>query len=119
MQTSVLTFTARVPLVPGSPDCDVFFVRAILNLCFLLFAPQNQAEAHYKGHKHARKLKAMEAQKNRHRRSGEASNMGRDRDRDRDKERERDRSKTSSSETTLPALMDASVEEGTGLYNRK
>lgn len=111
MQTSVLTFTARVASVPGNPDCDVFFVRAILNLCFLLFAPQNQAEAHYKGHKHARKLKAMEAQKNRHRRSGEASNT--------EKERERDRSKTSSSETTLPALMDASVEEGTGLYNRK
>ncbi|XP_024920615.1 zinc finger protein 385C isoform X1 [Cynoglossus semilaevis] len=85
------------------------------NICHLRFNSTNQAEAHYKGHKHARKLKAMEAQKNRHRRSGEASNMGRDRDRDRDKERERDRSKTSSSETTLPALMDASVEDGTGL----
>lgn len=29
--------------------------------------PQNQAEAHYKGHKHARKLKAIEAAKSKQR----------------------------------------------------
>lgn len=29
--------------------------------------PQNQAEAHYKGHKHARKLKAVEATKSKQR----------------------------------------------------
>lgn len=29
--------------------------------------PQNQAEAHYKGHKHARKLKAVEAAKSKQR----------------------------------------------------
>uniref|UniRef100_A0A673BFZ5 Zinc finger protein 385C n=1 Tax=Sphaeramia orbicularis TaxID=375764 RepID=A0A673BFZ5_9TELE len=34
------------------------------NICHLRFNSTNQAEAHYKGHKHARKLKAMEAQKN-------------------------------------------------------
>lgn len=28
------------------------------------YSLQNQAEAHYKGHKHARKLKALEALKN-------------------------------------------------------
>uniref|UniRef100_A0A3Q3XKD1 Matrin-type domain-containing protein n=1 Tax=Mola mola TaxID=94237 RepID=A0A3Q3XKD1_MOLML len=43
------------------------------NICHLRFNSTNQAEAHYKGHKHARKLKAMETQKNRQRRAGEAS----------------------------------------------
>uniref|UniRef100_H3D2C7 Zinc finger protein 385C n=1 Tax=Tetraodon nigroviridis TaxID=99883 RepID=H3D2C7_TETNG len=43
------------------------------NICHLRFNSTNQAEAHYKGHKHARKLKAIEAQKNRQRRAGEAS----------------------------------------------
>nr|XP_033774010.1 transmembrane protein C17orf113 homolog isoform X5 [Geotrypetes seraphini] len=33
------------------------------NLCHLRFNSLNQAEAHYKGHKHGRKLKAMEAMK--------------------------------------------------------
>ncbi|XP_074512269.1 zinc finger protein 385C isoform X4 [Sebastes fasciatus] len=82
------------------------------NICHLRFNSTNQAEAHYKGHKHARKLKAMEAQKNRQRRAGEASSAGRERDRDRDRERDRDRSKTSTSEAALPALMDTSLVEG-------
>ena len=83
-----------------------------------LISVQNQAEAHYKGHKHARKLKAMEAQKNRQRRTGEASSAGRerDRDRDRDRERDRDKSKTCDSEAPLPALMDTSLMEGTSKY---
>lgn len=83
-----------------------------LNLFFLWFFLQNQAEAHYKGHKHARKLKAMEAQKNRQRRAGEASSTGRERERERD--RERDRSKTTTSEATLPALMETNLVDGTG-----
>ncbi|XP_039980086.1 zinc finger protein 385C isoform X2 [Xiphias gladius] len=83
------------------------------NICHLRFNSTNQAEAHYKGHKHARKLKAMEAQKNRQRRAGEASSKGRERDRQRD----RDRSKTSTSEAALPALMDTSLVEGTSLAN--
>lgn len=33
----------------------------------MLSPPQNQAEAHYKGHKHARKLKAVEAAKSKQR----------------------------------------------------
>lgn len=78
-----------------------------------LFFLQNQAEAHYKGHKHARKLKAMEAQKNRQRRAGEASSTGRDRDRDR--ERDRDRTKTPAAEAALPALIDMSLVEGTSM----
>uniref|UniRef100_A0A4W6CUD1 Zinc finger protein 385C n=1 Tax=Lates calcarifer TaxID=8187 RepID=A0A4W6CUD1_LATCA len=87
------------------------------NICHLRFNSTNQAEAHYKGHKHARKLKAMEAQKNRQRRAGEASSTGRERDRDRDRERDRDRdrNKTSTSEAALPALMDTSLVEGTSL----
>ncbi|XP_051925374.1 zinc finger protein 385C-like [Hippocampus zosterae] len=35
------------------------------NLCHLRFNSANQAEAHYKGHKHIRKLKAIENQRNR------------------------------------------------------
>ncbi|KAK5855950.1 hypothetical protein PBY51_007579 [Eleginops maclovinus] len=86
------------------------------NICHLRFNSTNQAEAHYKGHKHARKLKAMEAQKNRQRRAGEASSTGRDKDRDRDRERDRDRSKTSTSEA-LPTLMDTSLIEGSSLQS--
>ncbi|AWP19235.1 putative zinc finger protein 385C-like [Scophthalmus maximus] len=81
------------------------------NICHLRFNSTNQAEAHYKGHKHARKLKAMEAQRNRQRRSGEASSAGRERDRD------RDRGKTSTSEAALPALMDTSSAEGTAVLS--
>ncbi|XP_029364741.1 zinc finger protein 385C [Echeneis naucrates] len=85
------------------------------NICHLRFNSTNQAEAHYKGHKHARKLKAMEAQKNRQRRAGEASSAGRERDRDRERERDRDRSKSSAPEAALPVLMDTSFVEGTSL----
>ncbi|KAF7227412.1 zinc finger protein 385C isoform X2 [Nothobranchius furzeri] len=76
------------------------------NICHLRFNSTNQAEAHYKGHKHARKLKAMEAQKNRQRRATEASSTG----------RERDKSKTSN-DTSLPALMDPSSEKETSLQS--
>ncbi|KAF7668742.1 hypothetical protein LDENG_00290940 [Lucifuga dentata] len=85
------------------------------NICHLRFNSTNQAEAHYKGHKHARKLKAMEAQKNRQRRAGETSSTGRERDRDRDRERERDRGKMATSEATVPTTMDTSLVEGTSL----
>ncbi|XP_078126101.1 zinc finger protein 385C isoform X2 [Sander vitreus] len=83
------------------------------NICHLRFNSTNQAEAHYKGHKHTRKLKAMEAQKNRQRRAGEASSTGRERDRERD----RDRSKISTSDAVLPALMDTSLVEGASLQS--
>lgn len=71
------------------------------NICHLRFNSTNQAEAHYKGHKHARKLKAMESQKNRQRRGGDNSTTG--------KERDRDRSKTSSSDAALQTPMDTSI----------
>uniref|UniRef100_A0A3B4FVR2 Zinc finger protein 385C n=1 Tax=Pundamilia nyererei TaxID=303518 RepID=A0A3B4FVR2_9CICH len=75
------------------------------NICHLRFNSTNQAEAHYKGHKHARKLKAMEAQKNRQRRAGESSSTGRERDRDRDRERERSVMLTPVSEVSSMELV--------------
>ncbi|XP_037545197.1 zinc finger protein 385C [Nematolebias whitei] len=70
------------------------------NICHLRFNSTNQAEAHYKGHKHARKLKAIEAQKNRQRRAADASSTG----------RVRERSKMPT-DAALPALTDASFEK--------
>ncbi|XP_028978971.2 zinc finger protein 385C isoform X2 [Esox lucius] len=83
------------------------------NICHLRFNSTNQAEAHYKGHKHARKLKAMEAQKNRQRRLGEASSVGRDRDRDRERDRERTKAAVAVPvpTETLPALTEKSLVE--------
>ncbi|NXN18187.1 Z385C protein, partial [Indicator maculatus] len=40
------------------------------NICHLRFNSANQAEAHYKGHKHARRLKAIEAMKNKQKAAG-------------------------------------------------
>uniref|UniRef100_A0A8C6WG90 Zinc finger protein 385C n=1 Tax=Neogobius melanostomus TaxID=47308 RepID=A0A8C6WG90_9GOBI len=74
------------------------------NICHLRFNSTNQAEAHYKGHKHARKLKAMEAQKNRQKRAAEGLSTGRDRERD------RDRGKTVAAEIKLPTHVDTSLE---------
>ncbi|XP_061557584.1 zinc finger protein 385C isoform X1 [Phycodurus eques] len=80
------------------------------NICHLRFNSTNQAEAHYKGHKHARKLKAIEAQKNRQRRAGQASSGGRVRDRERDK--------TKTSEVVAPpSVVDSSSEEATRLQS--
>uniref|UniRef100_A0A4W5NWA2 Zinc finger protein 385C n=1 Tax=Hucho hucho TaxID=62062 RepID=A0A4W5NWA2_9TELE len=76
------------------------------NICHLRFNSTNQAEAHYKGHKHARKLKSMDAQRNRQR--GQGSMAGRERD--------RERGKTGVAKS-LPALMDPSLTEGTGLLS--
>ncbi|XP_017559985.1 zinc finger protein 385C-like isoform X2 [Pygocentrus nattereri] len=71
------------------------------NICHLRFNSTNQAEAHYKGHKHARKLKAIDNQKNKQR------NQGREREREKKKERAREEGKAGH----LPALMDSSVLE--------
>ncbi|KAG7459688.1 hypothetical protein MATL_G00213310 [Megalops atlanticus] len=71
------------------------------NICHLRFNSTNQAEAHYKGHKHARKLKAMETQKNKQRRLEEAGSAG----------REREREKTGAREA-MPTLMDSTLMEG-------
>ncbi|XP_040923342.1 zinc finger protein 385B-like [Toxotes jaculatrix] len=53
------------------------------NICHLRFNSTTQAEAHYKGHKHARKLKALETQRNRQKNGHSPSTAGKDRDRDR------------------------------------
>ncbi|XP_029293464.1 zinc finger protein 385C isoform X2 [Cottoperca gobio] len=83
------------------------------NICHLRFNSTNQAEAHYKGHKHTRKLKAMESQKNRQRRAGDGSSTRRERDRERDRERK----KTSTKEAALPMLMDTSSVERASLQS--
>ncbi|XP_035514302.1 zinc finger protein 385B-like isoform X1 [Morone saxatilis] len=53
------------------------------NICHLRFNSTTQAEAHYKGHKHARKLKALETQRNRQKSGHSLSTTGKDRDRER------------------------------------
>ncbi|XP_059410642.1 zinc finger protein 385D isoform X2 [Carassius carassius] len=85
------------------------------NICHLRFNSTNQAEAHYKGHKHARKLKALEAQKNKQqRRQLDNAHHNRDREKDRERARERDsnRVKTSAPDP-LPALLDDTAMEET------
>uniref|UniRef100_A0A1A7YSP3 Zinc finger protein 385C n=1 Tax=Iconisemion striatum TaxID=60296 RepID=A0A1A7YSP3_9TELE len=52
------------------------------NICHLRFNSTTQAEAHYKGHKHARKLKALENQKNRQKNGHSQSSVGKDGDRE-------------------------------------
>uniref|UniRef100_A0A672FMZ6 Zinc finger protein 385C n=1 Tax=Salarias fasciatus TaxID=181472 RepID=A0A672FMZ6_SALFA len=51
------------------------------NICHLRFNSTTQAEAHYKGHKHARKLKALETQRNRQKNGPSQSTAGKDRER--------------------------------------
>ncbi|RXN12835.1 zinc finger protein 385D-like isoform X2 [Labeo rohita] len=85
------------------------------NICHLRFNSTNQAEAHYKGHKHARKLKALEAQKNKQqRRQLDNAHHNRDREKDRERDRERDSSRVkTSAPDPLPALLDDTVMEET------
>ncbi|XP_058140244.1 zinc finger protein 385C isoform X3 [Dasypus novemcinctus] len=61
VQKAVISHTFGVP----SPLKKKLFISC--NICHLRFNSANQAEAHYKGHKHARKLKAVEAAKNKQR----------------------------------------------------
>uniref|UniRef100_A0A3B1IEJ3 Zinc finger protein 385C n=1 Tax=Astyanax mexicanus TaxID=7994 RepID=A0A3B1IEJ3_ASTMX len=75
------------------------------NICHLRFNSTNQAEAHYKGHKHTRKLKAIDNQKNKQR------SQGRERERERKKERAREEGKTGHP----PALTDSGVSETTAV----
>ncbi|XP_042582394.1 zinc finger protein 385D isoform X3 [Cyprinus carpio] len=87
------------------------------NICHLRFNSTNQAEAHYKGHKHARKLKALEAQKNKQqRRQLENAHHNRDREKDRERDRERDSSRVkTSAPDPLPALLDDTTMEETAV----
>uniref|UniRef100_A0A8C8DRY3 C2H2-type domain-containing protein n=1 Tax=Oryzias sinensis TaxID=183150 RepID=A0A8C8DRY3_9TELE len=50
------------------------------NICHLRFNSTIQAEAHYKGHKHARKLKALETQRTRQKNGRSQSTTGRDKE---------------------------------------
>ncbi|XP_048416909.1 zinc finger protein 385D isoform X4 [Stegostoma tigrinum] len=58
VQKAVINHTFGVTLPPKKKQV------ISCNVCHLRFNSENQAEAHYKGHKHARKLKALEALKN-------------------------------------------------------
>ncbi|NXP52148.1 Z385C protein, partial [Heliornis fulica] len=58
VQKAVISHTFGVP----TPLKKKQFISC--NICHLRFNSANQAEAHYKGHKHARRLKAIEAMKN-------------------------------------------------------
>lgn len=58
VQKAVINHTFGVTLPPKKKHV------ISCNVCHLRFNSENQAEAHYKGHKHARKLKALEALKN-------------------------------------------------------
>ncbi|XP_004859421.1 zinc finger protein 385C isoform X1 [Heterocephalus glaber] len=61
VQKAVISHTFGVP----TPPKKKLFISC--NICHLRFNSANQAEAHYKGHKHARKLKAVEAAKSKQR----------------------------------------------------
>ncbi|XP_057202644.1 zinc finger protein 385D isoform X5 [Triplophysa rosa] len=91
------------------------------NICHLRFNSTNQAEAHYKGHKHARKLKALEAHKNKQqRRQLDSAHHNRERerekDRERDRERDSDRLKTSGQDA-LPVQPNDSAAEGSAVFD--
>ncbi|KAM6897344.1 zinc finger protein 385B-like isoform 4-T5 [Xenentodon cancila] len=52
------------------------------NICHLRFNSTTQAEAHYKGHRHARKVKALETQRNRQKNGHSQPATGKDRERE-------------------------------------
>ncbi|NXV96807.1 Z385C protein, partial [Calonectris borealis] len=64
VQKAVISHTFGVP----APLKKKQFISC--NICHLRFNSANQAEAHYKGHKHARRLKAIEAMKNKQKVAG-------------------------------------------------
>ncbi|XP_062382263.1 zinc finger protein 385D [Sardina pilchardus] len=86
------------------------------NICHLRFNSTNQAEAHYKGHKHARKLKALDNMKNKQRNHGAA---GREREKEREREREREKEREKEPEEakieTPQPLMETTLAERTAV----
>ncbi|NXH12601.1 Z385C protein, partial [Bucco capensis] len=64
VQKAVISHTFGVP----TPLKKKQFISC--NICHLRFNSANQAEAHYKGHKHARRLKAIEAMKSKQKVAG-------------------------------------------------
>ncbi|XP_062451322.1 zinc finger protein 385C [Rhea pennata] len=71
VQKAVISHTFGVP----APLKKKQFISC--NICHLRFNSANQAEAHYKGHKHARRLKAIEAMKSKQKTAAAAAG-GRD-----------------------------------------
>ncbi|XP_035203476.1 zinc finger protein 385C isoform X2 [Oxyura jamaicensis] len=67
VQKAVISHTFGVP----APLKKKQFISC--NICHLRFNSANQAEAHYKGHKHARRLKAIEAMKSKQKATGAGS----------------------------------------------
>ncbi|NXX84914.1 Z385C protein, partial [Urocolius indicus] len=67
VQKAVISHTFGVP----TPLKKKQFISC--NICHLRFNSANQAEAHYKGHKHAWRLKAIEAMKNKQKATGAAA----------------------------------------------
>ncbi|XP_071375644.1 zinc finger protein 385C-like [Centroberyx affinis] len=103
VQKAVINHTFGVALPKKKPIISC-------NICHLRFNSTTQAEAHYKGHKHARKLKALDTQRNtqRNRQRIGQSPLTPGRDRERDKERERGKTGGGA------ALMDAHLTDITG-----
>uniref|UniRef100_A0A8D2Q7L6 Zinc finger protein 385C n=1 Tax=Varanus komodoensis TaxID=61221 RepID=A0A8D2Q7L6_VARKO len=60
VQKAVINHTFGIP----NPLKKKQFISC--NICHLRFNSANQAEAHYRGHKHARRLRAIETVKNKH-----------------------------------------------------
>ncbi|XP_073800357.1 zinc finger protein 385C isoform X4 [Danio rerio] len=113
-----LSGSSPLSLFPNFNNMDPV-QKAVINHTFgvpqSLKKKQNQAEAHYKGHKHARKLKALEAQKNKQqRRQQDNSHHNREREKDRERDKERERVKASAPDPP-PALLDDTAIEGTAV----
>ncbi|XP_029428090.1 zinc finger protein 385C-like isoform X8 [Rhinatrema bivittatum] len=72
VQKAVINHTFGVPL----PLRKKPFISC--NICHLRFNSSNQAEAHYKGHKHGRKLKVLEALKERQKTAAASQNKAAD-----------------------------------------
>lgn len=80
-----LSFTKlimSVNLSAASTASFSYISSAHLFIFLYVCCGQTQAEAHYKGHKHARKLKALETQRNRQKRGHSPSKLVKDKDQD-------------------------------------
>uniref|UniRef100_UPI0035900B05 zinc finger protein 385D-like isoform X2 n=1 Tax=Myxine glutinosa TaxID=7769 RepID=UPI0035900B05 len=70
VQKAVVTHTFGVPLMPRRRQLFT------CNLCQIRFNSEHQASAHFKGNKHSKRLKSLEAGKGRRRRSGVGDRKG-------------------------------------------
>ncbi|XP_041121442.1 zinc finger protein 385C-like isoform X2 [Polyodon spathula] len=114
VQSNPLLATLPVPGRSLQPQLDLkHFLPFRLNgsspLSLFPNFSTNQAEAHYKGHKHTRKLKGIEAQKHKQKSLGAVVSAARKRDRGLD--RGRGSTPLSAIAEPLPALMDTSLQE--------